>query len=240
VIVSAVALTPGAAGNLPAGSLVAVEGTLGLHLSATNLYPTHGGSDSPISGPSEADRQALLAQMTAALEKSAQDEMQANLPENDLALRPSLTYVQTLEETFSPETGQPGEQLELTLRLEFSGQALSFADLQALVSPPMDAALAEGFSPLDGSLRVGLSSAPVLNQQGELAFSITAVRSLQADIPVERVIALALGKNSAQASQILEQALPLASPPQIEINPGWWPRLPLATFRIVVNSDSLQ
>jgi hypothetical protein len=54
------------------------------------------------------------------------------------------------------------------------------------------------------------------------------------------VIALALGKSSAQASQLLEQALPLASPPQIEINPGWWPRLPLATFRIVVNSGNLQ
>lgn len=238
IIVSAAALNPGAAGNLPAGSLVAVEGPLGLDLSATNLYPTHDGSDSPVSGPTEADRQALLAQVTATLEKTAQEELQANLPQGDLALVPSLTYASTLEETYTPETGQPGEQLELTLRLEYIGQAVAGSDLQALVTPPLDATLPTGFSPVPDTLNVKLSSTPVLNEAGELEFNITAERELQADIPVAQVLALILGKTSAQASQSLLEALPLASSPQIEINPGWWPRLPVATFRIQVQQES--
>jgi hypothetical protein len=240
VIVNATALVPGASGNLPAESLVAIEGPLGLKLSASNLYPTHGGADGQVRGPSKADRDALLAQMAAELEKGAQDEMQASLSAGDLALKPSLTYLQTLEETFTPEPGQPGELLELTLRLEFTGQAISYSDLQALVTPAMDADLPEGFTPQVGSLQVRIASTPRLNEQGELAFTITAQRSLQADIPAGRVVALILGQTTTQASQSLADALPLASPPHIEISPGWWPRLPLATFRIRVNTGTLQ
>jgi hypothetical protein len=240
IILSASALTPGEAGNLPANSLVAVEGLLGLSLSASNLAATHGGSDSTVSGPSETDRQALLEQMTATLQQTAMDEMQSNLPQGDLALTPSLTYLQTLEETYQPEAGQPGEQLELTLRLEFSGQAVSSADLRALVSPPLDATLPDGFSPLPDSLNVRLASTPVIDNQGELVFSITAQRRLKADLPAAQVIALLRGKTSAQASQSLLEALPLASPPHITISPTWWPRLPFNPFRIQVEAASVQ
>ena len=240
IILSAIALTPGAAGNLPADSLVAVEGTLGLNLSATNLAPTHSGSDSQVSGPSETDRQALLEQMSATLQQTAQAEMQSSLPQGDLALTPSLTYLRTLEETYSPEPGQPGEQLELTLRLEFSGQAISSADLRALVTPPLDATLPQGFTPQHDSLSVTLASTPVINPQGELAFSIIAQRSLQADIPAAQVITLLRGKPVYEASQSLLEELPLAAQPQIEISPSWWPRLPLNPFRIQVQTTILQ
>jgi hypothetical protein len=240
IILSAEALMPGSAGNLPADSLKAIEGDLGLSLSATNLAPTHSGTDSPVSGPSEADRQALLSQVTAALEQTAREEMQANLPRGDLALTSSLAYLRTLEETFIPAAGLPGEQLDLTLRLEFGGQAISAADLQALVTPPLDAAIPGSYTPMPDSLEVTLASTPVVNNEGEMNFNINAQRRLLAELPTKEVVALILGKTSAQAKQSLLEALPLAEAPQIEIEPGWWPRLPFAAYRIQVEAVNTQ
>lgn len=240
IILSATALMPGAVGNLPANSLVAVEGQLGLSLSATNLAATHSGSDGPVSGPSEADRQALLEQVTADLEKTAAEEMQALVAAGDLALTSSLSYLQTLAETYRPEIGQPGEQLELTLRLEFIGQAVSNANLRALVTPPMDAALPEGYIPLPETLSVTLSTTPLVNAGGEITFAVTAQRNIQADIPAGRVIALIRGVMVEQARPSLMEALPLAGRPQIEISPSWWPRLPYNPLRIRVQTTSVQ
>lgn len=240
IIVSAEALTRGTAGNLPANSLVAVEGKLGLSLSATNLSATHSGTDSLVRSPSEADRQALLQQVTDALRQTALAELHSNLPPGDLALTQSMGYLRTLEETYSPEPGQPGEHLNLILRLEFDGQAVSFEDLRTLVTPALDAALPQGFKSLPDSLSVTLSSTPVQKRQGEYSFSLTAKRSLQADIPNAEVIALIQGKPSHLASQNLQDLLPLTRPAQIEISPSWWQRLPFNPFRIQVETISVQ
>ena len=53
------ALVGGATGNLPSDSLVAIEGDLGLSLSATNLYPIRGGTDVFAPAPNAQDRQRL-------------------------------------------------------------------------------------------------------------------------------------------------------------------------------------
>jgi hypothetical protein len=239
LVLPAAALMPGSIGNLPAGSLVAIEGPLGLQLSATNLSATHSGSDSLTNGPSESDRAALLEQMTASLRQSAAEEMQANLPPGDQALPITLRYLRTLEEAYSTEPGQPADQLELTLRLEFEGQAVSGADLETFATPFLDAALPEGYAALPGTFENSSASPPVMNEQGEISWKMHARRQLQAEIPAAEVIALLSGKSISEASQALRQALPLANAPTIRVTPAWWPRLPLAAFRIQVSPEEL-
>jgi hypothetical protein len=239
LILPAAALTPGSVGNLPAGSLVAIEGPLGLTLSATNLSAMHSGSDSRISGPSPEDRQELLEQMTTSLHESAAEEMQANLPPGDQALPITLKFLRTLEEAYSPDLGQPADDLELTLRLEFTGQAVSGEDLEAFATPFLDAALPEGYLALPGTLEISSASPPVMNELGELTWQIYARRKLQAAIPALEAIALLPGKSIPEASQALRQVLPLAEPPTIQITPDWWPRLPWAAFRIQLNPQEM-
>ena len=240
LILPAMAISAGTRGNLPAGSLVAIEGPLGLKLSATNLSATHSGSESRVAGPSEADRQALLEQMTGSLQRSAVDEMQANLPAGDQALPITLRYLRTLEESYSPEPGQPADQLVLTLRLEFEGQAVSGTNLEAYATPFLNAALPEGYRALPGTLEVSKISTPVMNEQGEITWQIHARRLLQAEIPAAEAIALLIGKPITEASQSLHLELPLAEAPIIQITPAWWPRLPLAAFRIQVSPEEIQ
>lgn len=240
LILSVTAMTPGSAGNLPVNSLVAIEGTLGLSLSATNLAATHGGSDSLVRGPSFTDQQTLRKQLSDSLFQTAQEELQTNLPEGDMALVPTLTHLQTLEEMYTPEVGQPGEQIELILRLEFVGQAITSDDLQILATPLLDSKLPDGFIPLAEPLTTSIISITEINPQGETKFTIKAERRLQAVLSPDRVIDLMRGADKREVSQKLMEALPLASVPQIVIHPDWWPRLPLNPFRIQVVLENQQ
>mgnify|MGYP001059034090 CR=1 FL=1 len=233
------ALLPGPGGNLPAGRIAAVEGPLGLQLSAANLTATRFGSDGPVTAPTALDQQKLLEQLTTELHLSALEEMQAMLPAGDQALPPTLELVDTLEEVYNPPSGQPGKQLELTLRLEFSGQAVSAAHLRLFAQPLLDAELPQGFTPLDGSLEITPTSTPAADAQGNYTWRILARRSLQAEITTSKAIALLLGRPLDQARQTLVQKLPLDGAPRIQVTPDWWPRLPLAAFRIQLVAGEL-
>jgi hypothetical protein len=233
------ALAPGATGNLPANSLVAVEGELGLNLSATNPLATHNGADSTITGPSAADRKALYDQLAASLRQTALADLQAKLTPGDVSLTPTLETVSTLEETFIPAEGQPGDQLDLTLRLELQALVVSGRDLYALARPVLDASLPEGFSPLPDTLSTTVMTQPKLNPDGSTSWTMSAQRALKADIQEAQVIQLVMGLPLAQATQRLLEALPLAGSPQIDISPTWWPRLPFLPFRIQVSSQPL-
>jgi hypothetical protein len=61
------ALLPGKSGNLPAGSLVGIEGPLGLKLTADNPSPTRGGTDRPGTAPSQDDYEQLFEQLQETL-----------------------------------------------------------------------------------------------------------------------------------------------------------------------------
>jgi hypothetical protein len=239
ITVPITALVPGASGNLPADSLVALQGEQGLSLSATNPQATHDGADGTTTGPSTADRKALYDQLVASLRQTALTDLQAKLPQGDLSLAPTLEVVHTLEETYTPAEGQPGEQLELTLRLEFQALVVSGRDLHALAIPVLDASLPEGFSPLPDTLTVTTLTQPKLNADGSVSWTISAQRTLRAEIPEAQAIQLVVGLPLTQASQRLSNELPLADSPKISLNPTWWPRLPFLSFRIQVTSQSM-
>ena len=76
--------TPGLQGNLPAGSLTAIEGLLGTQLSAANLEPTSGGSERQLPVPTQTDRQ----QISRAAAPGAGKERPAGNPEPAQARRP--------------------------------------------------------------------------------------------------------------------------------------------------------
>ena len=239
VIIPCTALLAGPGGNLPANSLVAIEGELGLSLSATNPMPTHSGSSGAAPAPNAQDRLALHTQLLETLRQTALADLQASLNEGDLALLPTLALANTLEETYLPVEEQPGTQLDLTLQLEFQALVVSAEDLQALVTPILNADQPAGFIALPGTLAIKTQTSPQLNEKdGVVRWTLYASRTLQAEISPAQAIALALGQPASQASQRLAEALPLAAPPELRLFPSWWPRLPFLPFRITVTTLS--
>jgi hypothetical protein len=227
------ALEPGVIGNLPKDSLVALEGILGTQLTVTNPRATSGGKDLRSPAPSQSDRNQLKARLLEALRKEALDEVKSGLPAGDVLLPGTLTLGQTLEETFEPAETQPADQLDLSMRLEFTVQVVSNKDLRELAESALNANLSKDFSPWPDTLQIK-NTAISADSATPTEWKMIASRRIMAKLPETEAVKLALGLSPVQAKDRLASALPLGAPPKILLTPAWWPRMPILPFRIGV------
>ncbi len=231
------AMVPGETGNIEAGRLTAIEGELGLSLSVTNRASTHGGTDILAPAPSETDRQTLLRQLTTNLKVSALADLENNLDEGDLLLGTTLELTDTLEESYAPPIGLPGDQLELTLRLEYQAMVVYSEDLLALAVPVLDGSLGEDLKALPETLALVHSRFSKPDAEGNVSWTLRAQRSVEADIPPDKAIQLVAGKPVEVAVNLLKNTFSLADNPGVELKPPWLPRLPYLPFRIQVSTE---
>lgn len=229
-------LTPGIQGNLPAESIVAIEGLLGTQLRVVNAEPTHTGSDRQEPAPTGFDRQKIYAELIASLQVSAISELQNTLEAGDVLIPNSLTLVEVLEETYQPSEIEPADQLSLNLRLEYRGLFVSTHDIQILANALLDANVTSGYEPVENSLEIEHLSAPQPGEKYSASWELRARRKIQAIIDISQVQRLSLGLAPNVAQDRLNDDLPLALPPQILISPAWWPRLPVLPFRIMITT----
>jgi hypothetical protein len=227
-------LTPGSVGNLPAGSLVAIEGLLGTSLTVTNPQPTKYGSDRQEPAPTQADRERLSDRLRQALEITALEELRNNLGDDDLLFPSSLALTETLDEVYRPADTAPADLLELSLRLKYRALFVSGEDIQELAKDVLDANLPVGFSALAGTLQIEHLSPPVLGADSIARWKLQTSRQIQAKLPEAQAIQLSMGLEPLRAVERLESVMPLASTPEIHLFPTWWPRLPILPFRITI------
>ncbi len=228
------ALSPGGSGNLPPDQLIAIEGALGLNLSATNPLPTRGGSESVVPAPNERDRRQLFTQLEKDLQQTALDEIQSQLLPGDILFLNSLRRNNILESRYDPEESSPADHLFLDLQLEYEAFRVSDKDLRQLFSALLDANLPEGFQPQASDLKIENLSEPVYIDGSKPNWEIRASRGIAAQIPETRVVQLSMGLSPNNAVEQLQSALPVAGSPGVVLKPAWWPRMPLLPFRIQV------
>jgi hypothetical protein len=238
ITLTATAQVPGASGNLPTGSLKAIEGALGLQLTAHNPAPTHGGVDLQSAAPTQGDYQELSQRLSESLRQSALKDMQSQLPTGDLLFEGTLEQKRTLEETFQPPDIQPANTLHLNQRLEFQALSASGKDLLDLGQGALNANLPEGYLPVPASLEVQPITAPVVGSDGIVHWKVRATQKLQPRLSSSQVTRLVHGLPPGEAARRLTSSLSLASPPQISLWPSWWLRMPFLPFRIQVVSLS--
>ena len=234
VLLDASAIKPGSSGNIPPNHLVAIEGELGLDLTVTNPLATYGGTDASVPSPSTLDLQLLRDRLRNKLMQTALTQMRSTLPDGDTLISPTLTIVETLADTYTPSIGEPGNHVELTMRLRVQSQVVSGEVLHSFVMPIMDSNTPNGYLPLPNTLEITQINIPTLGEDGNAHLTINAMRKLQIDIPIKRVVDIIKGVNVAQASDRLSASLPLAEQAQILLVPYWWPRLPFLAMRIEV------
>lgn len=225
------AITPGFASNLPPDKLTAIEGPLGLSLTATNQQPTRGGTDRKVKIPTNYNRTRIYEILQDSLRATAENELKNQIEPGDILLSVVPTPTQVLEKVYEPAENQPADQLTLSLRLEFEGNIASNADLQSLAAGALDANLPEQYSPLPDTLEISNLTRP-REENGSFQWRMQAQRQLQAQLIESQTISLALGLPVQEAEQRLVSNLPLKEKPQIQLAPAWWPRLPILPFRI--------
>jgi hypothetical protein len=231
------AVGPGRSANIPTGALEAVEGPLGLSLSATNPSPTSGGTDRRVPAPGAADYEKLNDRLRETLPLTALDELNRQLSPDDVLLPSTLILSQVVEESFEPAEVQPADWLHLNLRLEFQVLAASGEDLRTLAAGALDADLPDGYQPVPNTLKLESRSHPVEGKDGSVRWRLRAERDIRAQLADAQAVLLARGQPPSLAKQRLADQLRLASPPRISLSPSWWPWLPWAPFRIEVNND---
>ncbi len=235
------AIDPGSGGNVPAESIRAIEGPLGLALVVVNPAATHSGSDRNAPAPSPEDYDRLYAQLYEALAASALEEITAMLNEGDLLLSVEPRLRATLEKSYTPAQPAPGDQLELVLRLEFEALTVSAEDLRQLAQAALETSLPAGHQPLPETLTLKHRGSPRLTDEAQSArWSMQASWKVRARLNPNEAIRLAIGLPVDEARARLAAQLPLAAAPRITPLPTWWPRLPVLPFRFQVEITSPQ
>jgi hypothetical protein len=228
------AVEAGLAGNLPANSLQAIDGSVNLSASVTNPEPTTGGSERMANAPSEDDRKRVRTVLMNLLTAQAQQQISETIGAKSLLLPNTFNLGLPTEETYDPPAGQGGDLLKLTLSIPVNALYLSSDDLTQLSETTLNTSEPEGFMPIPDTLTYRMVSSPVQDESGVIHFDLQAERTAQHQIDLIQANALARGLSPKAASRILLTKLPIASAPEIALTPPWWPWLPLIPFGITV------
>ncbi|MEJ2757272.1 MAG: baseplate J/gp47 family protein [Anaerolineales bacterium] len=226
------AVNPGTNGNLPANSLVIIEGELSRSLTAVNPERTTGGTEYTSTAPTAEDYEALSQELLDSLWQTAQEEAALTLEDKDILLHSEPRKVTILEETFLPEEPQPSSVLTLLLRVEYEILAIRWEDLSAMGNATLDATIPSGFRPQAQTLAVFADQSPVIDDSDIATWDVTLSRQIFAVESLSQSIRMVLGKSPQRAKALLQESLDLSTQPSLTLFPDWWPLMPLNAFRI--------
>jgi len=230
------AVEGGSTSNLPAETLIAIEGDLGADLVVTNPSPTTGGSNRTAAIQTAEDRSLVHEALLAEILKECKTNLTQALTPGDVYFPDTLAISQIISENIFPAEGQSGDTLSLTMRVQCQARYASQTDVNALAVMSLDANLPEGYAPTSDRLELIPASIPLTNADGVTRWGMQAQRSLRARLDPLIAVQRSLGRNPAEAVSQLNESLPLAQLPIIQVKPGWWPWMPAIPFRITVSS----
>ncbi len=200
----------------------------------TNPEPTTGGRELSSVQASDADRTRVKNLLMKDLEARARENLTSKLKPGDLLFDNTLTVSQTFSEKYDPPAGAAGAKLTLTMQVEFSAQYASASDLTELATLSMNAVLPSGFVPAPDAVTVKPLTNPFVWADKSLHWTMSSERKLTQSFDAAQVTQLVLGNGVKKAQSNLDQNLPPASSPKIQLSPSWWPWVPLVPFRIEV------
>ena len=230
------AVKAGSSGNVDAGQIRAIEGSLGLQLTVTNPDPTQGGSDRTVSSPTQADYTQLRQGLLKTLDQAALQDFQSRLQSGAAIIPPTLKLDSILNEKRDSEPGTPADTARLTIRAEYIAWSFLKNDLDHLARAVLDTKLDPGTKGLADTLLVTNQGDTVL-KSGEAQWQIHVHRQAIRIWDSQEISNAITGQTRQAASQILVHNYGLDQAPRIQISPDWWPFLPAMSFRIEVRSE---
>jgi len=226
------ALESGSQGNLPAESIVAVEGIIGTKVNVTNPYPTRHGTDQEVAVPTTHDRLSITETLKNELFDTAKRKMQ--LESNGLLLDENIKIEEILDEEFLPEETTPSSFLTLYLKITYKGYYIAKEDIDNFVINSLDANLPSDFLPINDTLVIKQENIHVSTSDNSYTLEIFASREIQPQVSSSEIIETVRGSKTYEATQKLQTSLPLQSIPIITIHPSWWQQIPITPVRITI------
>jgi len=236
ITVNVTAIDPGKSGNVLADQITTISTTLQAEVSVTNPLPTSGGTDIYISAPNSSDRRRLSRNLSLSLKDLARLEILELLGQDDILLTPDLEDFEIIDEIFNPEEGSPGIELHLEKKVAFFVLYASGGDLLSLATDLVKAQYQEGnFEPLLDSITLSHLSAPNPEDSQYYSWEMEVIWNEQKIMDHNKILQMVVGKKPLDAVTLLQEDMDLDAPPQIELRPTWWFRIPALPFRISIN-----
>jgi hypothetical protein len=226
---------PGPLGNVGAGLINSIEGPLAIQSAVTNEAPTAGGEVRQVASVTAADRRRAKESLLAQLRQQGYAELLARLDEGEFAPIGTLSIVDTLDETYDHFSGEKAERLTLEMRVEVGATVIDETLAFNVGQAALDAQLGESLAMLDETVSFSRDPNVTIDDSGRVHFRVTAEAEASAVIDQARVRDLAQWQFADQLPGLLMQAFPLAGPPQVDVWPGWFARLPWMGWRIEVD-----
>ncbi len=225
----------GEAGNVPAGAINAIVGTLADALDVRNITPTTGGSSRAVRSVTESDRDSLLATLRQQLQTRAYTEM---LPQLDASQFLMIETIRIAEERddwtiFDYPVGDVTDTLTLTMRAVVEAVAVDERTAQQIAFSRLAADVPRG-----RSIRVVTytrGTATLLND-GRVAFTMRVEGTVEAQIDTAALRERLAGKSLDEAINYLRENVDIDADtsPQIVVMPDWFGAMPILPLRIGV------
>ena len=232
------ALEPGTRGNQPPGAVNQISAPSGADLLVRNPLEIAGGTDLEVPAPTQEDREQLEKELRHSLQERALEQIQNQIEDDDILLSEYPEIKKMEQKAFRPGPGEPGDNLELTLRAVLSIWVVKEQDLLELGRKAVQArSISSQHQPLEDTLQVTNLSQPRSNSTSTASWRVQFRWREAPVLKPDHLRSLILGAAPAKARRILSEELALDTPPRIDLPPGWWFRLPLLPFRIQFQSN---
>jgi hypothetical protein len=217
---------PGPGGNIPAGRITAVDGSLGLLVSVINPEATTGGSLSSRSAVAAYDFTQAKQILNDQLLTQAMDLMQANVLPTQRILEESLSFDQVLEEDYDREIGETADTVELHVSAVARVALIDLTTVNSKVESLLSTAIGSDAEIVPDTLQIdGLALEEPLDPESsdlEVSVSYYAYSPLDLDQIRKDVI----GMRQLRAQRYLSDHLH-GNNFQIDLHPDWYPLLPI-------------
>ncbi len=222
---------PGAAGNLPADSIHAVEGPLGLQVEVSNPEPTTGGADETRAGVAASDPPAARRLLLEDLTEQASQQIEQDLEQGQALAHSSLQVNTVLSQEYDRQAGQAGDTILVSMRVEFTAWVYSPGEVEDAIRPLVAMTRPEDAQVVPGTLQVEEEmDTPLIWENDRLYFRVE--EDVYYGPSPDQLLRLLWFVPAERAADELAQRLELDKPAQITLFPAWWPRLPIMEMRI--------
>lgn len=231
-IVKVTCLSAGVIGNVPAGSIQAVEGEIGGNVLVTNLTGMTGGMEIKTFAPSENDYARAKQKLMEEIAEKAFQKFEIEHPEAFLLPKKTLELIEIIQERHFPEIGIPGDRFKLEIVAKFSIWEIKQSDILPVAENAISLISKDNFIAVGDGIRMKVVADQLIEETGSLNLSIEADRDMEPVIDKLQIFQLISGKDIQQATLLVKQNYNLSSNPVIETMPAFWKRLPFLPFRL--------
>jgi hypothetical protein len=228
-----VAAQPGTEGNLPAGSLSAIDGPLGLAASVTQPDPLTGGTQTSRAAVASADHAAALRMLSEQLLSEAASEIESQLEDGEALATASLRVTNTPQSEFDRPIGVAADSVGLNLTLEVTALVYRQQDIDVAAALMLASRLPSGSRAVPNSLAWTLASSEPTAPE---LLATRVHQQVYKPVSTATVVHAARGKRPSEAAARVAALPGQSAPPQVEMVPTWWPVVPWLEVRVRVQT----